>query len=219
MRSVPRRHRLGARTRGCATCRATPPPAAMRALRGAATRAILMDCAAPARRPADPRRPALQPHRPSRRGRARRSSPRGRAAERRPQRAGRSTPPTSIAGLLLLEDFGDRVFGRRVRAGTAPARALACAPPTRWSRCSAVRCRRRFRCPTAATLSRCRRYDRGRARHRDRAAARLVLAGPVRRARRRRRARRIPRALGRGVRAAAGAAARAGCCATTTRPI
>ena len=73
-------------------------------------------CAAPTGWTAGARRVALQPHRPSGRGRA---PVRGRG--RRPcialgYRRPRSSPPIWNAGLVLLEDLGDGVFGDLVRA-------------------------------------------------------------------------------------------------------
>ena len=109
-------------------------------------------------------------------------------------------------GLLLVEDLGDRAFGARDRrrriAGRAVAgrgrcadraarRAGACKPaPPGWHRLHAAAARSR------------------RVRDRDRAAARLVLAGARGRACARRRARRVRRAVGPRARPPARAARR-----------
>ena len=119
-------------------------------------------------------------------------------------------------GLLLVEDLGDRAFGREIAAGASQAElwraavdALIASARRAGARQPAAPGRHRLHAAAAR--------PRG-LRDRDRAAARLVLAGAQGRARAARRARRVRARCGRPCSTACWRCPAAGSCATTTRP-
>ena len=108
---------------------------------------------APARRPRDPQRTALQPHRASRRGRAPvRSS--GRCAPcPRPKRAGRSMRRTSIAAFCSSRIWATACSDTRLRPARPIRRCCGARRPRRWQRSPSSFLRLCFPSATAPSIA------------------------------------------------------------------